>query len=244
VGGFWVFGLSEVYNQQRLNDINETNLKVALTHVGLDVGEDGMTHQCIDYVGLLRNTFGWKLVVPADPNQTDRALRYALGSWGNVALAMGRSKLPVITREDGTPFFAGDYRFVYGAVDVIREGGDVTIACLGAMLWRGLEARELLAARGFSARVVSVSCPLALGDGDLREMASPGALVTYEDHHEGTGLGAVVMSRMAHLGLSCRVAPRGVRRYGSSAPAEKVYAALGLTPEDVVEEVERLLGRR
>jgi len=107
-----------------------------------------------------------------------------------------------------------------------------------------LEARELLAARGISARVVSVSCPLALGDGDLREMASPGALVTYEDHHEGTGLGAVVMSRMAHLGLSCRVAPRGVRRYGSSAPAEKVYAALGLTPEDVVEEVERLLGRR
>ncbi len=248
VGALWadfgVFGLSEVYNQQRLNDINETNLKIVLTHVGLDVGEDGMTHQCIDYVGLLRNTFGWKLVVPADPNQTDRALRYALGSWGNLALAMGRSKLPVITREDGTPFFAGDYRFVYGAADVVREGGDVTIVCLGAMLWRGLEARELLAARGISARVVSVSCPLALGDGDLREMASPGALVTYEDHHVGTGLGAVVTSRMARLGLSCQVATLGVHQYGCSAAAEKVYATMGLTSEDVVETVERLLGRR
>ena len=241
---FGVFGLSEVYNQQRLNDINETNLKVALTHVGLDVGEDGMTHQCVDYVGLLRNTFGWKLVVPADPNQTDRALRYALGTWGNVALAMGRSKLPVITREDGTPFFAGDYRFVYGAADVIREGGDVTIACLGSMLWRGLRARDLLASRGISARVVSVSCPLALGDGDVREMAHPGALVTYEDHHEGTGLGAVVTSRLALLGLSCRVATLGVRQYGCSASAEKVYAAMELTSEDVAEAVERLLGRR
>ena len=53
---FGVFGMDEVYNQQRLNDINHAGNKTVLTHVGLDVGEDGKTHQCIDYVGLLRNT--------------------------------------------------------------------------------------------------------------------------------------------------------------------------------------------
>jgi len=74
---FGVFGLDEVYNQQRLADINHASLKLVLTHCGLDVGEDGRTHQCIDYVGALRSMFGWKVVVPADANQTDRAVRAA-----------------------------------------------------------------------------------------------------------------------------------------------------------------------
>ena len=66
---FGVFGMDETYNQQRLNDINQTNLKLILTHCGLDVGQDGKTHQCIDYIGLARNLYGFKPVVPADANQ-------------------------------------------------------------------------------------------------------------------------------------------------------------------------------
>ena len=66
---FGVFGIDETYNQHRLNDINGTNLKLICTHVGLDVGEDGNTHQCIDYVGVIRNLFGYKVIIPADPNQ-------------------------------------------------------------------------------------------------------------------------------------------------------------------------------
>src|SRR5450759_2200202 len=93
---FGVFGCDEAYNQQRLNDINDANLKLALTHCGLDVGEDGKTHQCLDYVGAFRDAFGWKVIVPADPNQTDRAVRAAASMPGCVAIAMGRSQLPVI----------------------------------------------------------------------------------------------------------------------------------------------------
>ena len=73
------FAADEVYNQQRLNDINKASIKTVLTHTGLDVGEDGMTHQCIDYVGLFRNTFGWKVLVPADPNHADFRLGKTLG---------------------------------------------------------------------------------------------------------------------------------------------------------------------
>jgi len=67
---FGVFGVDETYNQHRLNDINETNLKLICTHNGLDVGEDGNTHQCIDYVGVMRNLFGFKsssLLIPTKP---------------------------------------------------------------------------------------------------------------------------------------------------------------------------------
>jgi len=66
---FGMFGLDEVYNMHRLNDINHTNLKVVLTHVGLDVGEDGKTHQCIDYIGLLRNLYGLRLICQPTPTR-------------------------------------------------------------------------------------------------------------------------------------------------------------------------------
>ena len=56
---FGMFGVDEVYNQHRLNEINSSNLKVVTTHVGVDVGEDGKTHMCVDYIGLLRNIFGY-----------------------------------------------------------------------------------------------------------------------------------------------------------------------------------------
>ncbi|MBW2040150.1 MAG: transketolase, partial [Deltaproteobacteria bacterium] len=55
---FGVFGVDETYNQHRLNDINGTNLKLICTHTGLDVGQDGKTHHCIDYLGVMRNLFG------------------------------------------------------------------------------------------------------------------------------------------------------------------------------------------
>ena len=92
---FGVFASDEVYNQQRLNDVNRAGIKTVLTHSGLDVGEDGMTHQCIDYVGLFRNTFGWRVVVPADPNQTDRATRWMLDRQGDALDARAaRQRLP------------------------------------------------------------------------------------------------------------------------------------------------------
>ena len=240
--GFGVFGLSEAYNQQRLNDINGTNVKIALTHVGLDVGEDGKTHQAIDYIGLLRNTFGWKLVVPADPNQTDRATRWALSTWGNVALAMGRSKLPVVTDEEGNPFFAGPYRFRYGAIDVIRPGKDVTLLACGHMVHRALLAREILAGQGISARVCHAATPLHMDEADLLEAASTGALVTVEDHNVNSGLGAIAALRLMHLRCTPRVQALGVPCYGESGTADAVLAAMGLDVDSIARAVADLVG--
>jgi transketolase len=230
---FGVFGLDEVYNQQRLNDINGTNLKLALTHVGLDVGEDGMTHQCIDYVGLLRNTFGWKLVVPADPNQTDRATRWAIKTKGNVCLAMGRSKLPVLTDENGKPIFGGSYAFSYGKADVIREGRDGTIISMGQMAHRTLAAWEKLVKMGFRPLLLHVSCPLETDEEKLSRALSTGAILTVEDHHWRTGLGNGIAMRLAEGGERVPFRAMGVHRYGDSGSSDDVVSRMGLSADDV-----------
>lgn len=237
---FGVFGLAEVYNQQRLNDINHTNLKLILTHVGLDVGEDGMTHQCIDYVSLLANTFGWKLVVPVDPNQTDRATRWALGEPGNVCLAMGRSTMYPMSDDHGLPLYAKE-PFTYGKADLLMDGGDCAIIAMGSMAFRAVEAAKKLKKKGKNVKVYAVSSPLAVDMDALRDVVSTGAVVSVEDHCYRTGMGSIWSLAAAEAGLSARWRFVGVRSYGYSGPSDQVYDAMGISVQGISESVESLL---
>ncbi|MDO5563327.1 MAG: transketolase [Synergistaceae bacterium] len=238
---FGVFGADEVYNQQRLNDINHTNTKTVLTHVGLDVGEDGMTHQCIDYVSLFRNMFGWKVVVPADPNQTDRATRWMLAEVGNVCLAMGRGTLPVVLKEDGTPFYGDGYKFEYGAIDTLRDGKDAVIISMGHFAGRAIVARDLLAEQGVSAKVLHCATPLGMDDKELIKLIGDLPVVTCEDHNADTGIGSIVAMELARAGKAVKIVNMGVTHYGLSGPNEEVLAEMGLTPQDIADVVKGLL---
>lgn len=240
---FGVFGCDETYNQHRLNDINRSGAKTVLTHVGLDVGEDGMTHQCIDYVGLPHNTFSWKVVVPADPNQTDRATRWMLGEAGGVCLAMGRSVLPAVLKEDGSPFYGGEYEFTYGAIDLLRDGKDVAILTMGHMAGRALEARGLLAEAGVDAMVLHCASPLGFDGGELFQLIGDRPLVTCEDHNADTGLGALVALKAARSGMALRLRNLGVTRYGESGASGDVLAAMGLSAAGIAAAARELLAR-
>jgi len=239
---FGVFGFDETYNQHRLSDINHANLKLVCTHCGLDVGEDGKTHQCIDYVGTMLNLPGFGVIIPADPNQTDRAVRYIAAAPGSFAMAMGRSKMLPVLGDDGSPFFAGDYEFVYGRMDKVREGRDATVIALGAMLSRAVEAHEKLLLEGVGLRVLSCSCPAKLDVSAIRAAAEEtGAIITYEDHIVTTGLGAAVATAVAEGGIAAKFARLGVRRYASSGTPDALYAEHGLSPEHLADAVKALV---
>lgn len=234
---FGVFGIDETYNQHRLNDINATNLKLICTHNGLDVGEDGKTHQCIDYIGLMRNLFGYKIIVPADPNQTDRVIRYVAKTEGNFLVAMGRSPIPVILKEDGTPLFATPYEFQYGKADLIRNGKDATVITTGGMVYRAVEAWRRLKERGVEVQVLNLSCLSDLDIDALLKAVQTGRVITYEDHHVQTGLGCLIASVIAEHGLSTRLRKLGITHYGSSGKPEDLYRMQGLDVDSLVKAV-------
>jgi transketolase len=241
---FGVFAMDEVYNQHRLNDINQTNLKVVGTHVGLNVGEDGKTHQCIDYLGLTRCLPGFRTVVPADPNQTDKVVRWAAVNHGNVFIAMGRSTAPVITREDGTPFFGPGYRFEYGRADLIRQGTKGAILCYGALLHAALEARALLAAKGIDLALYNVSCPIDIEPAVIRAASETGLLVVFEDHQCATGLSTSIARVLMQERLSPLVSCHGVSEYAPSGDFKEVYEVMGLSAKGLVDHVTEIFGTR
>ena len=239
---FGVFGIDEVYNQQRLNDINEAQVKLAVTHCGLDVGEDGKTHQCLDYVGAFRNLFGWKVIVPADPNQTDRAVRAMAGMSGCVAMAMGRSKTPVLLTEGGEPLFGGSYTFEYGKATWARTGTDGVLVTMGTRAGICVDAADQLAAEGHGIGVCVVSSPLALDPRDMQQVVEAPWVLVVEDHNWRTGLWASVVEWAALAGgLQKRILSVGVDGYQSSGAAEELFARAGLDAPGVASRARALI---
>ncbi|MCK6529459.1 transketolase [Myxococcota bacterium] len=242
VSTFGVFAVTEVFNQQRLNDYNATNVKVVATHCGLDVGEDGPTHQCIDYIGLLTSTFGFEVFLPADPNQTDRIVRAIAGRPGNQFVGMGRSKMPLVTREDGSPFYDGAYRFLPGKADRLREGGAAAILACGPIVGEALAAREILAREGIQVEVWNHASVKPLDAEAVRAAARTGLVLTAEDHHVDTGLGSHVSNLVAEEGLPCRVVRAGVSGFCGSGKPSELYAAMGLDAEGLARRLRSALG--
>ena len=238
---FGVFGIDEVYGQHRMNDFNGTSLKLLITHVGLDVGEDGKSHQCIDYISLLSNLYNYKLIIPADANQTDRAVRYIATHPGNFVIAMGRSKLPVLSRDDGSCIFGEDYRFDYGGMNRLRDGDDGTIITCGTMAHRAVQASDILRSKGRGVGVLNLSCPHTLNGESLRAAAGTPLIVTYEDHNVRSGIGSIVGTYLAEAGGSCKFMRMGIDQYGSSGAPEELYKRQSLDVESVVRVVEQNL---
>jgi len=240
---FGVFGVAETYNQHRLNDINDANLKLICTHIGIGVGEDGKTHHCIDYAGVINNLYGYKIIIPADPNQTDRVIRFITREPGNFLVGMGRSKDPIILSKGGAPLFGNNYRFVYGKADWVREGDAATIISNGNMLHRAIQAWEKLQEKGWTVKVLNISCLSEIDQGAIREAAQTGFIITYEDHNVKTGLGSIVANFLAENSLNPKFCKLGITGYAGSAKSDDLYRIQGLDVDSLVKTVLTEIGK-
>jgi transketolase len=239
---FGAFAVSETYNQNRLSDFNHTNMKIVATHVGLDVGEDGPTHQCIDYLGLIKNYFRFSVFMPADPNQTDRIVRHIATQPGNHFVGMGRSKTPTITDENGEVFFGADYIFTPGKADWLRRGKDLTIVTYGALAPTVIDAWKLLKDAGVSAGVLNMASLIPLDEDSLVEAAGIGPILTVEDHHVNSGLGASAAMALMDKGIAAKMKRLGVSHYGSSGKPADLYKEQGLDAQSIATSARELIG--
>jgi transketolase len=238
---FGVFGVDETFNQHRLNDINKTNLKVVTTHVGLDVGEDGKTHQCIDYLGVMKNLYHFKTIIPADPNQTDHIIRHIIQKYGNFLVPMGRSKLEIIKDNKGNIFFDKDYKFKYGKADLLRDGKDCALFVMGTMTGKAVEIADTLKGNNVSVQVWNISCPNDIDKESLKKAAKTNVIFTYEDHNVNTGLGNSIADKMMQMGFSCKFYKFGVEDYSFSGKSSDLFKFYGLDVNSMVKNIKNIL---
>ena len=162
---------------------------------------------------------------------------------GCVAVAMGRSKLPVILDVADRPLFGDGYAFEYGVATWARQGGDGVIMTMGTVAGSAVEAADQLAREGLSVGVCIVSSPLDLDDGAMELAARAPWLLVAEDHGWRTGLWASVAEWTALHGSAASPVPHGVEGYQSSGAAEALLARAGLDVAGIAARARELADR-
>ena len=238
---FGVFAIDEVYNQLRINSLNKTALKVVSTHLGADVGEDGPTHHCIDYIGILSNLPDFEIYLPADGNQTDHIIRFIANRPGNIFVGMGRSKVPIITKEDGTPYFDANYSFTPGKGDWIRIGDKGTIISYGTMVHYALKAWEILKNKGINVSVLNIASIKPLPEEDILKASETGNIVVVEDHLVQTGLGVKISAFLALKRRNIKIKLLGHRQPTSSGKPAELFKLAGMDPDSIALNMESLI---
>ncbi len=224
---FGVFATGRVYDQIR-NSVAYTrlNVKIAASHTGLTVGEDGASHQTLEDIALMRVLPNMTVVVPADARQTFLAVEAVAKHEGPVYMRLGRPKIPMVT--------SPEMPFALGKAQVLREGGDLLLVATGIMVGQALQAAEILAREGLQAAVLNMHTIKPLDENLLIAMAcQTGAVVTAEEHSVIGGLGGAVAEVLAE---NCPVplVRVGVKdTFGESGSPEALLQKYGLTAENI-----------
>ena len=237
IGSFAEFVTGRVYDQLRQEvSYGKANVKIASSHAGITLGEDGATHQTMEDIALMRALPEMVVINPCDYNQTKQATLAAAQWEGPVYLRFGRPGVPNFTPED-EPFFIGK-------AIVMNEGADVTLCATGHLVWEALLAADALAAEGISAEVVDFATIKPLDEEALLASArKTGALVVAEEHNMAGGLGEAIAGVLAR-NLPTPVAfVNGGDRFGQSGTPAELMAAYGLNADGIVLAAKKLLNR-
>ena len=238
IGSFAEFVTGRVYDQLRQEvSYGKTNVKIASSHAGITLGEDGATHQTMEDIALMRALPGMVVLVPCDYNQTMQATIAAAAYEGPVYLRFGRPSVPNFT--------PADEPFVIGKAYVLNEGKDVTILAAGHTVWEALTAAEALEAEGISAEVINVATIKPLDEEALLASArKTGAVVVAEEHNMAGGLGEAVAGLFAAKLPTPVEFVNGEDRFGQSGTPAALMEAYGLDAKHIAEAAKKVLKRK
>lgn len=228
VSTFAVFAAGRAFEQVR-NSIAypKLNVKIAATHAGLTVGEDGGSHQAVEDIALMRSLPNMTVICPSDGIEAKAALRAAVRHYGPVYIRLGRAEVNDIHSED--------YEFDFSKGQILREGSDVGIIATGIMVEKALQAAEKLAKDGVQARVVNIATIKPIDKDLIIETAKKtDYIVTVEEHSIIGGLGSAV-SEVLVQNYPVRQSMIGIKdTFGESGSPEALLEKYGLTVEAII----------
>ena len=238
IGSFAEFVTGRVYDQVRQEvAYGMTNVKIASSHAGITLGEDGATHQTMEDIALMRALPGMVIINPCDYNQTKAATVAAAKYDGPVYLRFGRPGVPNFTPED--------QEFVIGKALVMNEGKDVTIFATGHLVWESLLAAEALEAEGISAEVIDIATIKPLDEeAVLASVKKTGAAVVAEEHNTAGGLGEAIAGVLAASLPAPLEFINGGDRFGQTGTPSALMKAYGLDAEHVALAAKKVLARK
>ncbi|GFZ32423.1 transketolase [Clostridium zeae] len=231
---FAMFAAGRAFEQIR-NSVAypKLNVKIAVTHAGITVGEDGGSHQAIEDISLMRSIPNMVVLNPSDAVEAKKAVYAAVEYQGPVYIRFGRAATPVIHNES--------YEFKIGKGEVLREGNDILIIATGIMVAKALEAAETLSKENIEATVVNIASIKPLDTELIVSLAKNiGKVITAEEHSIIGGLGSAVAEVLSeeYPAKLKRIGLKDV--FGQSGTPDLLLEHYGLTPEAIVKAAKEL----
>ena len=237
-GTFANFATSRVYDQVRQSvAYSNKNVKIAASHAGLTLGEDGATHQILEDIGLMKMLPNMTVINPCDYNQTKAATLASADLNGPVYLRFGRPKVANFTPEN--------YKFEIGKAVNFNEGTDVSIFATGHLVWEAIQAGEQLEKEGISAEIINIHTIKPIDKAAiLASVKKTGAVVTAEEHMLNGGLGDSIAQILGRE-LPTPIEMVGVDdTFGESGTPEQLLEKYGLNAKSIVASAKKVIARK
>lgn len=237
-GTFAGFATGRVYDQIRQAvAYSNTNVKIAGSHAGITLGEDGATHQILEDIGLMKMLPNMVVINPCDYNQTKAATIAAAEYVGPVYLRFGRPSVPNFTAED--------QKFEIGKAIQFYEGKDVAVFATGHLVWKAIEAAEELLKEGISVELINIHTIKPLDKQAVVAAAKKcGAVVVCEEHFIAGGLGESIASLLGKEQPTPMEFVAIEDKFGESGTPEELMVHFGLDSKDVVAAIRKVIKRK
>jgi transketolase len=237
-GTFANFSTGRVYDQIRQSiAYSHKNVKICASHAGLTLGEDGATHQILEDIGLMKMLPHMVVINPCDYNQT-KAATIAIANYnGPVYLRFGRPAVPNFT--------PNDQLFEIGKAVILNEGTDVSIIATGHLVWKAIEAGQILAEKGISAEIINIHTIKPLDEeAILNSLKKTKCVVTAEEHQMNGGLGDSVAQLLARTIPSPQEYVAVKDSFGESGTPDELMTKYGLDTINIIEAAEKVIKRK
>lgn len=231
VSTFAMFASGRAWEQVR-NTIcySNLNVKIAATHGGITVGEDGASHQALEDISLMRSIPNMTVIVPADAEETRQAIKFAAEFNGPVYIRISRSNLPDI--------FDSAYKFDYKKANIIKEGKDITLITNGETLVETIDCAKILSEKGIDAEIINVPVVKPLDNETIINSAKKtNRVITIENHSIIGGLGSAVCELLSEK-YPTQITRIGTNdEFGQSGTAKELMAFYGLNAEKLATKI-------
>lgn len=207
VSTFAVFATGRVYDQIRMDlAYSRANVKIFATHGGISVGKDGVSHQMIEDIALMRVLPNMTVMAPSDATQTKKIVHLMAETKGPMYARVGRDDAPLIYEKKDIE----DMKIGKGLI--VEDGSDISFIAYGTMVEKALEARKTLLKQKIKARVIDMHTIKPLDEKLVMKCAKETkAIITAEEHSIIGGLGAAVAETLIENGIKTKFLRMGIR---------------------------------
>ena len=207
VSTFAVFATGRVYDQIRIDiAYSNANVKIFATHGGISVGKDGVSHQMIEDIALMRVLPNMTVIAPSDAIQTGKLVHLMAEDYGPMYARVGRADAPLIYKKEDVE------NIKIGKGIIVEDGSDISFISSGTMVEPALEAQKALSKQGISARVIDMHTLKPIDEKLILDcVKDTNGIITAEEHSIIGGLGAAVAEILAEKNLCTKFLRMGIK---------------------------------